>query len=112
MPQSLNASSVSVTNITIQWDRVNCRQRNGHTDGYRIVYYSTSNSNARTALTLSGTKSSDRRLSVTGLPPRTSYTFEIQASNTLLDVHGTPATFTVNTSAPQGEFSIIELIFK
>ena len=96
-------SSVSVTNITIQWDRVNCTKRNGDTDAYRVLYYPTDNSNARTARTVSGTRDSDRTLSVTGLPPRANYTFEVQASNTLLDQRGTAATTTVSTTAPQSE---------
>ena len=96
-------SSISVTNITIQWDRVDCRERNGRTDSYRVLYYLTSNFNARIARTVSGTGDSDRMFSVTGLPPRTNYTFEVQASNTLIDERGTAATITVSTTAPQSE---------
>ena len=103
VPQSLRATSVNVTNITIQWDRVNCQERNGGTDSYRIVYYPTTNFNARMAQIVQGTEDSDRMFSVTGLRPQTSYTFEIQASNFLVDVHGASATLTVSTSVPQGE---------
>ena len=103
VPQSLNASFVTVTNITIQWDRVNCQQRNGDTDSYRILYYPAANSNARMAQTIQGIEESNRIFSVTGLPPRTSYTFEVQASNTLLDVRGSPAVLTASTLAPQGK---------
>ena len=101
--QSLSASSVNVTNITIQWDRVDCQERNGGTDSYRVVYYPTSDPSDRTARTIAGTGDSDRMFTVTGLPPRTSYTFEVQASNTGLDVRGAAATFTVNTTDPQSE---------
>ena len=96
-------SSVSVTNITIQWDRVNCQERNGGIDSYRVVHYPTSNFNVRTGRTVSGTGDSDRMFGVTGLPPRANYTFEVQASNTLLDQRGTAATITVSTAAPQSE---------
>ena len=92
--QSLTASSVNVTNITIQWDCVDCQERNGHTDGYRIVY--------RIARTLIGTEDNNRMFSVTGLPPRTSYTFEVQASNPNIDACGPPDFYTASTTAPQG----------
>ena len=105
--QSLSASSVNVTNITIQWDRINCQERNGETDSYRVVYYSTSDpsTRSRSARTVAGIGDSDRIFTVTGLPPRTSYTFEVQASNTILDVRGSPATFTISTSAPLSEIT-------
>ena len=92
-----------MTNITIQWDRVNCLERNGPTDGYRVVYYPTSDPSDRSARTIAGTGDSDRMFLVTGLPPRTNYTFEVQASNTDLDVRGAAATFTVSTTAPQSK---------
>ena len=101
--QSLNASSVNVTNITIQWDRVDCQERNGEIDSYRVVYYPTLEPSDRSARTVTGTGDSDRIFTFTGLPPRTSYTFEVQASNTILDVRGARATFTISTSAPQSE---------
>ena len=103
--QSLTASAVSVTNITIRWDRVDCQVRNGHTDGYRIVNFPTLSSDPsdRVAKTLSGTEDNDRMLSITGLPPRTNYTFEVQAANPDIDVRGPPAFYIASTTAPQGE---------
>ena len=102
--QSLTASSVNVTSITIRWDRIDCQERNGRTDGYRIVYYPTSNPSDRVAQTLAGILDNDRLFSVSGLPPRTSYTFQVQASNPTLDVRGDPAFFTANTIAPQSKY--------
>lgn len=107
MPQSLTPVSVSVANITIQWDRVNCRERNGPTDSYRVVYYPISNSSDRHTQTVVGTRDGDRVFSVTGLPPRTSYTFEIQASNPVLNVRGASATITVTTTPPQSKINNI-----
>ena len=102
--QSLTASSVSITSITIQWDRVDCQERNGHTDGYRLIYYRTfsSDSNDQIARTLVGTGDNDRMFSITGLPPQTNYTFEVQASNSNIDMRGPPAFYTASTTAPQG----------
>ena len=39
---------------------------------------------------------------VTGLPPRSSYIFQVQASNLLLDVRGAAGSLNVSTTAPQG----------
>ena len=54
------------------------------------------------ARTLPGTEDTDRMLSITGLPPRTSYTFEVQASNPTIDVRGSPVFYTASTTTPQG----------
>ena len=103
--QSLKVSSIDITNITIQWDRVDCQQRNGGTDGYRIVYYPISDPMDTNAMTISGVTDANRMFTVTGLPPRTEYVFKVQASNPVLDVRGDAANLTVNTSTPQGENS-------
>ena len=105
--QSLSISSVNVTSITIRWDRVDCQERNGHTDFYRIVYYPTLNSNNRIALILAGTEDNDRMLTITGLPPRTNYTFEVQASNPNIDMRGPPAFYAASTTAPQGKYLLL-----
>ena len=109
MIQSIRASSVNVTNITIQWDRLNCRDRNGPTAGYRVVYSSAVAPNAIIrAQIISGTEDSDRVLTVTGLPPRSSYIFQVQASNAVLGNSGTAGTLIVNTTAPQGITHVFE----
>ena len=96
--QSLRIGSVNVTNITIQWDRVVCLDRNGHTDSYRVRYYPTSDPyyNGNTRL-IAGTSDDDRKLTITGLPPRTSYTFEVYSVNSHLFVRGVMSTLIVNT---------------
>ena len=70
-PQSLRTGSVDVTNITIQWDRVDCWDRNGRIDSYVVFFYPTSNPSGRRAETIFGTGYSDRMFSITGLPPQT-----------------------------------------
>ena len=105
--QSLRDTSVDVTNITIQWDRVDCQQRNGRTDSYRVVYYPISDSFYISAWAVAGVADADRMFTLTGLPPRTNYMFQVQASNPELDVRGEVANLTVNTSTPQGESGLI-----
>ena len=101
-PQSLRLQSVNGTNITIQWDRANCTQRNGLTDSYRVTTIGPDDTDFDI---VSGTSEENRMFSLTGLPPRTSYTFEVQAVNTVLFVPGEAATLIVNTSVPQSETS-------
>ena len=82
---------------------MDCRDRNGPTAGYRVVYSSSAAPNAFIhAQIISGTEDSDRIFTATGLPPRSSYIFQVQASNALLDVRGTAGTLIVNTTAPRG----------
>ena len=103
-PQSLRVISVDVTNITIEWDRVDCLERNGNTDSYTVNYYPTSNPNERGGATISGTGDSDRMFSLTGLPPRTGYQFEVHANNPLVrGVTGAIATINISTTAPQSK---------
>ena len=106
-PQSLRIASVDVTNITIQWDRVDCLERNGRTDSYLVIYYPTSNPNGIQAVTVFGTGDSDRMFSLPGLPPRTSYTFQIEAINPLIRYPGVLATINVSTTTPQSKILII-----
>ena len=102
MPQSLRIGSVDVTNITILWDRVNCIDRNGAVGGYTVINYPTSDPSDRRAPIISGTEESDRMFSVTGLPPRTNYTFEVDAIIRFVP-DGARAIITVSTTPPQGK---------
>jgi hypothetical protein len=109
--QSLRVGSVDVTNITIQWDRVNCVDRNGDIDSYFVIFYPTSNPSDRSAQTVLGTGDSDRMFRLTGLPPQTSYTFEVEASNPLIRDPGAIATTTVSTTMPLGELVVRDNCF-
>lgn len=110
MPQSLRPASVNVTNITVLWDRVDCQQRNGFIDSYQVAYYPTDDTNATLIQTIYGTEDDDRIFIVSGLLPRTSYTFEVQAINAVLDISGAPTSIDVSTSTPEGKLSIIIII--
>ena len=77
--------------------------RNGPTDSYFVKFYPTLTPSAFDATTITGTGDSDRMFSLTGLPPRTSYTFEVDANNPRIRAPGAIATITVSTTVPQGE---------
>ena len=111
-PQSLRIALVDVTNITIQWDRVGCLDRNGRTDSYVVIYHPTSNPNRVQAATVSGTGDSDRVFSLPGLPPRISYTFQVEANNPLIRDPGAVATINISTTAPQSKILAYDIIGK
>ena len=82
---------------------MDCRDRNGPIAGYRVVYSSSAAPNINIgAQIISGTEVSDRIFTETGLPPRSSYIFQVQAYNLLSDVRGTAGSLNVSTTAPQG----------
>lgn len=91
-PQSLMVTSVTVSDITIQWEEVDCVQRNGHIMGYFLMY------------TVDGesmqTSTTDKTFTAVGLQPRTNYTFTVVALHSHLI--GPPASIKVETAAPQG----------
>lgn len=97
-----------MTNITIKWDRVDCRDRNGRIEGYNVIYYPTANpiASERYGKTIPGTGDHQRMLSIIGLPPLTSYTFEVSALNPVLygDWWGPAVNITASTTAPQSKY--------
>ena len=100
VPQELNISSVNLTNITIQWDPVECSQRNGEIDGYRLIYYPTTNSNSNQSVLIYG--SDNRTFTVVGLQPSINYTLNLEAVNRNYSLFGPDIQETVVTSNPDG----------
>ena len=88
-PQSLMAISVNLLNITVQWQEVDCRQRNGYISSYLLIY--TVYGETVEILT------NDTMFTAVGLQPRTNYTFTVKASH-----YGPPTSITVETAASQG----------
>ena len=88
--------------MTIKWDRVNCQHRNGHISGYKVLYYPTANPSERAAKKVFGTGDHQRMFSISGLPPFTSYTFQVSALSHHLDSDwlGPPVNITASTTAP------------
>ena len=95
-PQNLRVVFMSATSIIIQWDEVECRERNGVIFGYQVMSSSIDTPTVGTMFTASG------------LLPRTSYTFSVEAVNSSL-VRGPPASIMVETSVPERE-SLLECI--
>ena len=94
-PQSISFSSVNLTSITVQWRELLCSDRNGEITGYTVEYSSTTPPPHANTVTVSG--SSNTRLVVGGLLPRTGYTFSVGALGTNLT--SPSARFTANPSS-------------
>ena len=108
MPQSVNVTSLTSTNITISWERVKCIERNSNVTGYVVTYSRTEDGNdlARAAgnpemSTIIGTDPGNRIFTATGLIPRTSYTFSVSAMNSD-NQNGVSISTTGSTSTPEG----------
>ena len=94
IPESITFSDVTLTSITVQWTELPCRDRNGEITGYTVEYSSTEPPHTNT-VTVSG--SSNTRLVVGGVLPRTGYTFSVGALGTNLTRPSTR--FTANPSS-------------
>ena len=99
-PHGINISSVNVTNITIQWNPVECLNRNGEIDGYILTYYPTTNSSDNQSVLIYG--SNNRTFTVVGLQPSISYMLKLRAVNGNYSLLGPEMEETVVTSNPDG----------
>ena len=85
------------TSITIQWEDVECSQRNGGIGSYNVTYYCNSGGSG----ILHSKIVSNHVFMATRLKFSTNYTFEVQALSTISE-SGPPAYISVNTSSFQG----------
>ena len=92
---------MSVSNITIQWDRVDCLDRNGDVTLYRVKFGLTSSAEREARFTDVNT----RMFTIIGFFwPRMSYTFEVEAINIAQLLIGPAASVTVVTPTPKREY--------
>ena len=94
-------SSVNPSSITVQWDCVDCIDRNSEITGYTVRYQ---NGGTTVMESVLGTSASDTVFTASGLIPRTSYTFEVAAvSNEGTGPFSTDTT--VETAVPEGKLN-------
>lgn len=106
-PQSLQITSIGIFSASIQWERVECVQRNGNIYGYRASYFPSADSNEVRGAVLVGTDKDSRSMTITGLQPRTSYTFAVMAIN-LLRLSFSPAA-TISFLTPVPDSKLVQL---
>ena len=91
IPESISFTDVNLTSITVQWTELPCSDRNGEITGYTVEYSSTTPLYTDT-VNVSG--SSNTRLVVGGLLPRTNYAFSVRAQGAANARSGTRFTAT------------------
>ena len=102
-PQTFIPSLVFSTNITVQWQRVICSERNSEITHY-LLQYSLEESGRITEVRVSGIDDSNRMYTATRLQPLSGYTFIIAAVNSG-GQRGPNTTITVITSAPESKIN-------
>ena len=102
IPGNISFSDVNLTSITVQWTELPCSDRNGEITGYTVEYSSTTPPPHTNTVTVSG--SSNTRLVVCGLLPRTNYTFSVRARGAANTWSGTTSTATPTGITCHGHF--------
>ena len=77
-----------------------CSQRNGEIDGYRLIYYPTMNSGDNESILIDG--SNTNTFIIVGLQPRVDYTLALGAVSGNYTLFGPESSRMVQTSVPQG----------
>ena len=90
IPGPINFSDINSTSITVQWTELPCSDRNGEITGYTVEYNSTTPVLYNNMVNVS--ESSNTRLVVGGLIPRTNYTFSVRAQGAAIARSGFTST--------------------
>ena len=80
IPGPISFSDINSTSITLQWTELPCSDRNRNITGYTVEYNSSTPVLHNNMVNVS--ESSNTRLVVGGLIPRTNYTFSVRAHET------------------------------
>ena len=101
IPQMFRTTLVHSTNISVQWERVNCRDRNSEISHY-VLRYSLANESEENQreVNVLGVGDTDRMYNITRLQPHSVYTVSIAAVN-INGERGPYGFITVSTDAPE-----------
>ena len=81
-PQNVNNTNTSSTTITVEWDGVECLQRNTRITGY-TVHYDPPSSDGKNEVTADGNGFTGGSVTLTGLSPLTNYSIQVAADSGL-----------------------------
>ena len=97
-PQNVTSYAINSTSIYVQWNEVNCLERNGDITTYNVSYQAIGYSQPSVSLRTSATA---RSVTVINLIPHTNYSLQVAAEN----VNGTGPSkeVTVTTSTTKGK---------
>ena len=85
--------------ITIHWEPIECRHRNGEIVGYKVIYYPSSDMSMSESVEVTETS---HTFSATGLMCNTEYVFQVQAISRDNGT-GPPTSITINTLLLEGQ---------
>ena len=100
-PETLTATAVFSTNITVQWNRVNCRERNSEITQF-VLHYSLDKEPEEEPreVTVAGVSDQERMYTLTRLQPQSGYTVAVAAVNNG-GQRGPNISITLTTSEPE-----------
>ena len=102
-PNNLTVTSFDFTNVSLQWDPVECSLRNGKIDGYSLVYYPSNDQRySESIIWINDGRSTS--FTLVGLQPRMTYTLILVAVNDAVSTSDSIkyAVETVTTAVPFG----------
>ena len=98
---------VHSTNISVQWERVNCRDRNSEISHYALSYsLSNESKENQREVNVLGVGDTDRMYNITRLQPHSVYTVSIATVNTNGE-RGPNTSINVSTDAPESKNNMI-----
>ena len=100
IPESLNFSVNSISQITVSWGELPCHDQNGEITGYIVEYHALMHTRTHAhaeAVFVPGANST--RLEVDGLLPSTNYSFSVKAAGATESINGT-----ASTNSPDGTY--------
>ena len=80
-PTSVRVSTVTSSNITVQWGAVNCTDRNGDITGYSVEYGIQGTAEGDRTVKMATGDSSGGMYTISGLSAATVYTVKVAAVN-------------------------------
>ena len=101
-PNNLTVTSFDFTNVSLQWDPVECSLRNGEIDGYSLMYYPSNDQSYSESIWINDGRSSS--FTLIGLQPQMTYTLRLVAVNDAVSTSDSIkyAVETVTTTVPFG----------
>ena len=95
-PQDLRVISTTLSNITVEWNEIDCVKRNGPISKYVVTYIVDENQ-------LEEVSRFNHTYTVANLQPRSNYRFEVQSFVYGIDESGPSATLNASTNVSQGK---------
>ena len=101
-PETFTATLVLSTNVTVQWGRVSCSERNSEISHYTLRYSLAGEGSHAGGVNVTGVGDRDRMYTIIKLHPQSIYTLTIAAVNTDEQIGPTNA-INITTDTPESK---------